>query len=148
MFDLDVGKMLIVGAVALVVIPPKDFPRVMRQLGQALGKMRRMANEFQGQFMDAIREADLEGVKKEMTGLADSARVDVAFDPVRDVKNHIEGALEPARHPEHVEAPQQLEMIEHEPVAAHEPGHQDVIAFPAPAAEGAKRGDGPKDHVA
>jgi sec-independent protein translocase protein TatB len=49
MFDLDVSKMIIVGIVALAVIPPKDLPRVMRTVGQALGRMRRMAAEFQGQ---------------------------------------------------------------------------------------------------
>ena len=66
MFDFDVGKLLIFGIVALAVIPPKDLPRVMRVVGQALGRMRRMAAEFQGQFMDAMREADLDSVKKEL----------------------------------------------------------------------------------
>ena len=55
MFDFDVGKLLVVGIVALAVIPPKDLPRVMRTVGQAVGKMRRMAAEFQGQFMDAMQ---------------------------------------------------------------------------------------------
>jgi sec-independent protein translocase protein TatB len=86
MFDLDVGKMLIVGIVALAVIPPKDLPRVMRTVGQTVGKMRRMAAEFQGQFMDAIREvereADLESVKKEFAAIGEQAKVDAAFDPV------------------------------------------------------------------
>jgi len=86
MFDLDVGKMLIVGIVALAVIPPKDLPRVMRTVGQTVGKMRRMAAEFQGQFMDAIREvereADLESVKKEFQAINEQAKVDAAFDPV------------------------------------------------------------------
>ena len=86
MFDLDVGKMLIVGIVALAVIPPKDLPRVMRTVGQTVGKMRRMAAEFQGQFMDAIREvereADLESVKKEFVAIGEQAKVDAAFDPV------------------------------------------------------------------
>ena len=65
MFDFDVGKLLIFGIVALAVIPPKDLPRVMRTVGQVIGKMRRMAAEFQGQFMEAMKEADLESVKKE-----------------------------------------------------------------------------------
>ena len=86
MFDLDVGKMLIVGIVALAVIPPKDLPRVMRSVGQTVGRMRRMAAEFQGQFMDAIREvereADLESVKKEFAAIGEQAKVDAAFDPV------------------------------------------------------------------
>jgi sec-independent protein translocase protein TatB len=86
MFDLDVSKMIIVGIVALAVIPPKDLPRVMRTVGQTLGKMRRMAAEFQGQFMDAMREvereADLESVKKEFQAINDQAKIDTSFDPV------------------------------------------------------------------
>ena len=69
MFDFDVGKLLIFGIVALAVISPKDLPRVMRLVGQALGRMRRMAAEFQGQFMDAMREVELESVKKELDGV-------------------------------------------------------------------------------
>ena len=83
MFDFDIGKLLLVGIVALVVIGPKDLPRVMRTVGQAVGKMRRMANEFQNQFMDAMKEADLEDVKKELNALKDSAAIDTSFDPAK-----------------------------------------------------------------
>jgi sec-independent protein translocase protein TatB len=93
MFDFDAGKLLIIGIVALVVIPPKDLPSVMRQAGQILGKMRRMATEFQSQFMDAIREAELDEIRKDVTKLADSARLAVDFDPVATVRNEIKGAL-------------------------------------------------------
>jgi sec-independent protein translocase protein TatB len=86
MFDLDISKMIIVGIVALAVIPPKDLPRVMRTVGQTIGKMRRMATEFQGQFMEAMREvereADLESVKKEFQAINDQAKIDTSFDPV------------------------------------------------------------------
>jgi sec-independent protein translocase protein TatB len=86
MFDLDLSKMIIVGIVALAVIPPKDLPRVMRTVGQTLGKMRRMAAEFQGQFMEAMREvereADLDSVKKEFQAINDQAKIDTSFDPV------------------------------------------------------------------
>src|ERR1700679_1729324 len=86
MFDLDISKMIIVGIVALAVIPPKDLPRVMRTVGQTIGKMRRMASEFQGQFMEAMREvereADLGSVKKEFQAINDQAKIDTSFDPV------------------------------------------------------------------
>jgi sec-independent protein translocase protein TatB len=86
MFDLDISKMILVGIVALAVIPPKDLPRVMRTVGQTIGKMRRMASEFQGQFMEAMREvereADLESVKKEFQAINDQAKIDTSFDPV------------------------------------------------------------------
>ena len=98
MFDLDVGKMLIVGIVALAVIPPKDLPRVMRTVGQTVGKMRRMAAEFQGQFMDAIREvereADLESVKKEFPAINEQAKVDASFDPVGMMRDDMTKAVQ------------------------------------------------------
>jgi len=97
MFDLDVSKMIIVGIVALAVIPPKDLPRVMRTVGQTLGKMRRMAAEFQGQFMDAMREvereADLESVKKEFQAINDQAKIDTSFDPVAMVREDVTKAV-------------------------------------------------------
>src|ERR1700749_3827779 len=93
MFDLDISKMIIVGIVALAVIPPKDLPRVMRTVGQTVGKMRRMAAEFQGQFMEAMREvereADLDSVKKEFQAISDQAKVDTSFDPVGMVRDDV-----------------------------------------------------------
>ena len=98
MFDLDISKMIIVGIVALAVIPPKDLPRVMRTVGQTLGKMRRMAAEFQGQFMEAMREvereADLDSVKKEFQAISDQAKIDTSFDPVGMVRDDVTKAAE------------------------------------------------------
>ena len=78
MFDFDIGKMLVVAIVALAVIPPKDLPRVMRMIGQTMGRMRRMASEFQGQFMDAMREAEFENVRKELADLNQKATASIA----------------------------------------------------------------------
>ena len=93
MFDFDISKMIIVAIVALAVIPPKDLPRVMRTVGQTVGKMRRMAAEFQGQFMEAMREvereADLESVKKEFQAINDQAKIDTSFDPVAMVRDDV-----------------------------------------------------------
>ena len=108
MFDFDVGKLLIFGIVALAVIPPKDLPRVMRTVGQALGRMRRMAAEFQGQFMDAMREVELESVKKELdsvksdfanvqkelSAIEQSAKLNSAFDPAMAIHSEQSHAIE------------------------------------------------------
>src|SRR6185437_3340307 len=97
MFDLDISKMIIVGIVAMAVIPPKDLPRVMRTVGQTLGRMRRMATEFQGQFMEAMREvereADLDSVKKEFQAISDQAKIDTSFDPVGMVRDDMTKAV-------------------------------------------------------
>jgi sec-independent protein translocase protein TatB len=107
MFDLDISKMIIVGIVALAVIPPKDLPRVMRTIGQTIGRMRRMATEFQGQFMEAMREvereADLESVKKEFQAINDQAKIDTSFDPVGMMREDMTKAVgTPASAPEPV----------------------------------------------
>jgi sec-independent protein translocase protein TatB len=94
MFDIDAGKILVVGVVALLVIGPKDLPRVLRTVGQTVGKMRRMASEFQNQFMEAIKEADLEDVKKEFTAIRDSAAIDTSFDAASLMRDEITTAVE------------------------------------------------------
>jgi sec-independent protein translocase protein TatB len=94
MFDIDAGKILVVGVVALLVIGPKDLPRVLRTVGQTVGKMRRMAAEFQNQFADAIKEADLEDVKKEFSAIRDSAAIDTSFDAGSLMRDEITNAVQ------------------------------------------------------
>ncbi|MFN3892659.1 MAG: Sec-independent protein translocase protein TatB [Beijerinckiaceae bacterium] len=94
MFDIDAGKLLILGVIALVVLGPKELPRVMRQVGSALGKMRRMAAEFQTQFMDAMKESEMEELKKDMQKMADQAKVDINYDPVSETNRQIRDAIE------------------------------------------------------
>ena len=96
MFDFDIGKLMVFGIVALAVIPPKDLPRVLRTVGKYMGQMRRMASEFQGQFMDAIKEADVESVKKELESINASAKIDASFDPAMAMRNEIQKASESA----------------------------------------------------
>jgi sec-independent protein translocase protein TatB len=97
MFDLDAGKILVVGVVALLVIGPKDLPRVLRTVGQTVGRMRRMASEFQNQFMEAIKEADLEEVKKEISAIQASAVIDTSFDAASIMRDEITSAVEGPR---------------------------------------------------
>jgi sec-independent protein translocase protein TatB len=93
MFEFDASKLIIIGIVALIVIGPKELPRVMRQVGLAVGKMRKLAGEFQSQFMEAMREADVAEIKAEAEKLANQAKIDVAFNPVAQVKAELSGAV-------------------------------------------------------
>jgi sec-independent protein translocase protein TatB len=93
MFEFDAGKLIIIGIVALIVIGPKELPRVMRQIGQVVSKMRRMATEFQSQFMDAMKESEVAEIRAEAAKLAEQAKLDVAFNPVADVKASLTEAL-------------------------------------------------------
>ena len=72
MFDIAWSELMLIGAVALVVIGPKDLPKAMRTVGQVVGKVRRMASEFQGQFNDAMREAELHDLKKQVEDVGGS----------------------------------------------------------------------------
>ncbi|WP_374306492.1 Sec-independent protein translocase protein TatB [Methylocella sp.] len=98
MFEFDASKLIIIGIVALIVIGPKDLPRVLRQLGQAMGKMRRMAAEFQGQFMEAMREADIADARAEVEKLA-GAGSGRKFDPLGDIRSHLNEAVAKADAP-------------------------------------------------
>lgn len=92
MFDMSWGEVLVIGAVALIVIGPKDLPKALRTLGNMVGKIRRMASEFQGQFNDALREAELDDVKRQLQGVNDT--VSKGFNPVQTIRDELKGAID------------------------------------------------------
>jgi sec-independent protein translocase protein TatB len=65
MFGIDSGELLIIAVVALVVIGPKDLPRVMRTVGQWVGRARGMARHFRSGLDTMIREAELEEMEQQ-----------------------------------------------------------------------------------
>jgi sec-independent protein translocase protein TatB len=89
MFDMSWGEVLVIGAVALVVIGPKELPKALRTLGNMTAGVRKMASEFQSQFNEAMREAELDEIKKQVTGLNEEvssignevAALNTTFDP-------------------------------------------------------------------
>jgi sec-independent protein translocase protein TatB len=66
MFDITSSKLLILGIVALLVIGPKDLPALLRTIGKYMGIIKRHAAEFRAQFDEAMRESELEQLKKEV----------------------------------------------------------------------------------
>jgi len=64
MFGIDSAELLVVAIVALVIIGPKDLPRVMRTVGQWVGRARGMARHFRSGIDTMIREAELEEMEK------------------------------------------------------------------------------------
>lgn len=69
MFDLTSGKLLLLGIVALIVLGPKDFPILLRTIGKYMGIIKRQADEFRAQFDEAMRESELDQLKKDVEGL-------------------------------------------------------------------------------
>ena len=82
MFEIGWSEILVIAVVAIVVIGPKDLPRAMRFVGQWVGKMKRMGREFQNQFKEALREAELEDVRKDIQDI-------MSTDPLADVKKEM-----------------------------------------------------------
>jgi sec-independent protein translocase protein TatB len=78
MFDIGWSELVLIGVVALIVIGPKELPAVLRAIGHWTTKIRRMAGEFQSQFQEAMREAEMSDLKKQVDGLGDA----VKFDPL------------------------------------------------------------------
>ena len=64
MFDIGWSELLVIAVVAIIVIGPKDLPRVMRTIGHYAGKLRRAAADFQRQFDEAMRETEIDEVRK------------------------------------------------------------------------------------
>jgi sec-independent protein translocase protein TatB len=90
MFDVGWSELLLIGIVALIVIGPKELPGTLRTLGQWMGKLRRMASEFQGQFQEAMREAELADLKKQVDDMTSQAQSYANFDPVSEVRQEFE----------------------------------------------------------
>ena len=66
MFDIGWSELLVIGVVAVVVVGPKELPRLMRTFGHYTGKLRAMASDFQRQFEDAVRDSEIDEVRKAM----------------------------------------------------------------------------------
>jgi len=73
MFDIGWSEFVVIAVVALIAIGPKELPGVLRMVGQWIGKARRMASEFQGQFQEAMREAEMADLKKSFDEVKEAA---------------------------------------------------------------------------
>ena len=143
MFDIGWTELLVIAVVAIVVIGPKDLPRAMRAVGQWTGRVRRMAGDFQRQFNEAVREAELDDVKNEVVKLG-------KMNPMGDLKNTIakadsdlkadlkkvdDGIAKSLDKPDAVNPVPKPAVVEPDPVlAAADPEASPVVAEPAAAA--------------
>jgi len=147
MFDISWTEFALIGVVALVFIGPKELPAVMRTIGQYTRKVRSMAADFQNQFQEAMREAEMADLKKQVDDIKNTS-----FDPLKDVREDLsamgkdlqssfDAKPAPEAKPEPVAAtpepapsePASLEPASPEPVT--EPPAATADAEPAPAGE-------------
>jgi sec-independent protein translocase protein TatB len=99
MFDIGWSELLVIGAVALIVVGPKDLPGMLRTGGRMVAKARGMAREFQGAMEDAAREADLKeftDIKKDVAGWSKSIGADA---PAKFAKNLMKTDAKPKEAP-------------------------------------------------
>lgn len=92
MFDLGWGELLIVGAVALIVLGPKELPTALRTITNLTKSARRLAGEFQSGINEIVREAELEDARKaaqSMTKGSISQAIEKAVDPTGEMKSTV-----------------------------------------------------------
>src|ERR1700740_1724504 len=73
MFDIGWSEFVVIAVVALIALGPKELPGVRRTVGQWMGKARKMAAEFQSQFQEAMREAEMADLKKSFDEVREAA---------------------------------------------------------------------------
>lgn len=110
MFDIGWQELFIVGLIAIIVIGPKELPRVLRTVTLAVRKVRGMARDFQDGIDELAREADLEDLRKELeesaTGDLEKEIGSIA-DPAREIEDSVKeigGALDAPERPAKPEA--------------------------------------------
>ena len=85
MFDVGWQEILVIGIVALIVVGPKELPTLLRTIGKYLGVVKRQASEFRAQFDEAMRESELDQLKKDVENIKADAE-----NTFRDVERSVD----------------------------------------------------------
>lgn len=99
MLEVGWSEILVIAIILILVVGPKELPSMLRTFGRAMTKLRSMANEFRGQFEEALKEADLDDMKQ---GLASAQKMNPinslreAMDPLRQMGQDIKADLQKA----------------------------------------------------
>lgn len=95
MLDLSWTELLVVAVIAIIVVGPKDLPRALRGIGRWTGKAKRMAREFQNQFNEALREAELDTIKKEVDAVGKLDPMGDMREDMREIESGLKSATKP-----------------------------------------------------
>jgi sec-independent protein translocase protein TatB len=102
MFEIGWTEMLVIAVVMIVVVGPKDLPKMLRTMGRMMTKARSMAGDFQRQFNDALKEAELDDVKKsvdELRGLNPANEIRKQLNPFEKAAADVRAGLDTAMKP-------------------------------------------------
>ena len=134
MFDFAWSEIVLIGAVALIAIGPKDMPAAIRTVSGMIKKARRMAAEFQTHVDEMVREADLGDVKKAFNDIRNldlAGALEKHVDPDRSIRNTFaDNPFEPT-YP--TPSPKAEEVSTLDEVAVSAPADVEAIAEPAAA---------------
>src|SRR5919112_2720687 len=90
MFDIGWSEILVIAAVAIIVVGPKELPKMLRTFGKTMGTVRRTANDFKRQFDEALREAErdsgLDETRKSLRSIGN---------PIADLRKDLSGTFNP-----------------------------------------------------
>ena len=97
---LDVGwqELFLIAVITIIVVGPKEIPRVLRTVTVWIRKVKDMAREFQSSIDDIAREAELDDIKKQLAEAQDfdiEREIEQTIDPTGDMINSIHGIAEP-----------------------------------------------------
>lgn len=95
MLDLGWQEFILIALVALVVVGPKDLPRVIRSVSQWVRKARSLASEFQGSLEEMAREAELDDVRRQIQNVSREgvgAAIEKHVDPGGEIRRSVEDA--------------------------------------------------------
>ena len=138
MLDIGWTELLVIAIVLIVVVGPKDLPPMIRAFGKTMANLRRMAGEFRTQFDDALREADMDDVRKTIAdaqSLNPASSIRDALNPLRqmgeDIKADLRKVTTPPVTPAEMPAPAAPEGVVSESATPPAP----LVVTPSPLAE-------------
>ncbi|MDR7225034.1 Sec-independent protein translocase protein TatB [Aminobacter aminovorans] len=102
MFEIGWTEMLVIAIVMIVVVGPKDLPKMLRTIGRMTAKARSMAGDFQRQFNEALKEAELDDVKKsvdELRSLNPAQQIRKQLNPFEQAASDVRAGLDAAMKP-------------------------------------------------
>lgn len=146
MLEVGWSELLVIAIILIVVVGPKDLPGMMRTFGRMMGRVRTMANEFRSQFDEAMKEADLDDVRKglsEVNKYNPASSIRDAVNPLRklgqDIKSDLQKASTVTTKPAVDEGTRVSELasdpvVDPEPAKAEPAPHKPVSSANAPAA--------------
>lgn len=97
MLDIGWSELLILGVVAILVVGPRELPSMLRNFGKTIGQLRKMAGEFQTQFNDALKDAELDEVRRSINDVTSAASK--AANPIKAAGSELKSAIETAAKP-------------------------------------------------